>query len=284
MKSALYFIFILSLIFLACSTDKKEEAATDSTLVAVDTTQASSASTYHPGPARNFPSFSPYALTENELEISITDALADLLNQYDTGEYRTIRSDYLHYYKVPTDYDSMEASESETKTWYFNRDNQLKAYTVVYEEKIGSSVSDPNSGSSLGTSHTIIYLFSASSAGSPTLIGVYDDKVFSDQVAVNSRERIAISKCPQCGISMSYENEPTNELEILNEDYVSGLSDTFLNEYNFLVENLKGAEAQRSGDGYLVQEEHVSTAGTPYTLSYYVDQSFFDQFLKATNP
>ena len=282
MKSALY--FILSLIFLACSTAKKEEATTDSALVAADTTQASIAPAYHQEPARNFPSYSSYAVTENELEISITEVLAELLNQYDTREYRTIRSDYLHYYKVPTDYDSMDASESETKTWYFNRDNQLKAYTVDYKEKIGSSVFDPNSGSSLGTSLTIIYLFSASSAGSPALLGVYEDKVVSDQVAVTSRERIAISKCPQCGISMSYENEPTNELEILNEDYVSGLSDTFLNEYNFLVENLKGAEAQRSGDGYLVQEEQVSTAGTPYTLSYYIDQSLFDKFLKATNP
>ncbi len=284
MKSALYSLLLI--ISLSCSSGKKEESTTDSTIVATDTTPLYASPVYRPGPARNFPTFSSYPITENELEISITEALAELLNQYDTGKYKSIRSDYSLYYKVASDYegDSLDTSESETKTWYFNRDNQLKAYTVVYEEKIGSSVSDPNSGSRIGTSHTIIYLFSTNSKDRPVLIGVYDDKDESYQVAVTSRKRFLTSKCPQCGVSMSYETEPTNELEILNEDYVSSLSDTFFSDYNFLVEKLKGAEAQRSGDGYLVQEEQVSTAGIPYSLSYYIDQSLFDQFLKAMNP
>ena len=85
MKSLLY--SLLFLIVLSCAPVKKEESATDSTLVATDTAPGYTPPVYQPGPARSFPSFSSYAVTENELEVSIADALTELLNQYDTAKY-----------------------------------------------------------------------------------------------------------------------------------------------------------------------------------------------------
>ena len=282
MKSLLY--SLLFLIVLSCAPGKKEESATDSTVVATDNTPAYTPPVYHPGPARNFPSFSQYAITENELENSITEALTEMLNQYDTGKYRTIKRDYSVYYQQPSDYDesTMDASETETKTWYFDIDNKLKAYTLEYAVKVGSSVNDPNNGSNIGENETTIYLFSNSSSEDPTLIAIYNDKSVSYDFATSSKKRAITSKCPKCGISLSYESEPTNDVEVLEDDYVLGLSTTFFDEYSALLNWLKDVEVKKNDEGYRAKEE-LTHGETPYSVDYTIEKSIFEKLVKGIN-
>jgi hypothetical protein len=272
------------IITLSCSPAKNNETAVDSTVVATDTTPAYTPPVYHPGPARNFPSFSQYAITENELENSITEALTEMLNQYDTGKYRTIKRDYSVYYKEPSDDDesTMDASETETKTWYFDSDNNLKAYTLEYAVKVGSSVNDPNNGSNIGEDETTIYLFSNSSSEDPTLIAIYNDKSVSYDFATSSKKRAVTSKCPKCGISLSYESEPTNDVEVLEQNDISSLLINFLAEQDALFAWLKEAEIKKDGENYIAKEE-LTHGETPYSADYTIDESLFEKLVKGNN-
>ncbi len=290
MKSVLYFLIFL--IVLSCAPGKNNETAVDSTLVATDTTPVYNPPVYHPGPARNFPSFSSYAVTENELEGSITEALTELLNQYDTVKYRTIKSEYTVYYKVASDYegDSLDRSETETKTWYYSTTNELKAYSVAFEEKEGSSVYNPSSESKFGRSETAIYLFSADSIGDPILAGVYNDTDTYYDFAISSKQRIVTSKCPQCGVSLNFDTgtaDLTDKAKAVEQEYVSGLSTIFFEEYNSLLIWLKGMEMEKDNENYVTKEElsHLKPGSDylidyTYTVDYTINESLYKKLVK----
>jgi hypothetical protein len=278
------------IITLSCSSGKNNETTVGSTQNILDTINASVSSStatptnYSPAPARNFPSFSQYAITENELENSITEDLTEMLNQYDTGKYRMIKRDYSVYYKEPSNDDesTMDANDTETETWYFDSANELKAYTSEYSVKIGSSVYDPNSGSKIGESETTIYLFSNSSSEDPTLVAVYNDKDVYYDFATSSKKRAVTSKCPKCGVSLSYENEPTNDVEVLEQDYISILSINFLARQEVLFAWLKEAEVKKDGENYIAKEE-LTKGETPYSADYTIDESLFEKLVKGNN-
>jgi hypothetical protein len=278
------------IITLSCSPAKNNETAVDSTQNVIDTVNVSSSPSivtpinYSPAPARNFPSFSQDAITENELENTIVQALTEMLNQYDTAKYRTIKGDYSVYYQRPSDYDesTMDASETETETWYFDIDNNLKAYTREYVVRVGSSVNNPNSGSNIGESETTIYLFSNSSSEDPTLVAVYNDKDVYYDFATSSKKRAVTSKCPKCGVSLSYENEPTNDVEVLEQDYISILSINFLARQEVLFAWLKEAEVKKDGENYIAKEE-LTKGETPYSADYTIEKSLFEKLVKGNN-
>jgi hypothetical protein len=280
---------LLILIVLSCAPGKDNHTAVDSTVVATDTTLAYTPPQYHPAPARNFPLFSSYPVTENEQEVSITDALTELLNQYDTAKYKTIKSEYTVYYKVASDYegDSLDTSETETKTWYYSTTHELKAYSVAFEEKVGSSVYNPSSESKIGRSETIIYLFSSNSPEDPALVGVYKDKDTYYDNSISEKTRIITSKCPQCGVSFSYDSESTDEVEVLEQEYVSGLSTAFFEEYNSLLIFLKSAEMKKDNENYVAKEElaHVKPGSDysidyTYTVDYTINETLYKKLLK----
>jgi hypothetical protein len=240
---------------------------------------------YSPARARNFPSFSQDAITENELENVITQALVEMLNQYDTANYRTIKSEYSFYYKEASDYDSLDASRTEVKTWYYSSTNKLKAYSLVYEEKMGSSVYDPNSGSKIGRSETAIYLFSANSIGDPILAGVYNDTDTYYDFAISSKQRIVTSKCPQCGVSLNFDTgtaDLTDKAKAVEQDYVTGLSTIFIDEYSALLNWLKDVEVKKNDEDYTAKEE-LTLGETPYSVDYTIEKSLFEKLVKGNN-
>jgi hypothetical protein len=295
-------IYALSFLILtlSCSSGKNSETAVDSTQNVMDTVNVSASpsivtpTNYSPEPARNFPSFSQDAITENELENSITEALTEMLNQYDTAKYRTIKGDYSVYYQRPSDYDesTMDASETETETWYFDIDNNLKAYTREYVVRVGSSVNNPNSGSNIGENETTIYLFSNNSSEDPTIVGAYNNKNTNYDMAISTKERIVTSKCPKCGVSLDLGNNPTDfdsgtanptdKVEVIEQKYVSGLSLNFLSRYSALLNWLKDVEVKKSDEDYTAKEE-LTHGETPYTVDYTIEKSLFEKLVKGNN-
>ncbi len=84
----------------------------------------------------NFPDFTLYTLSNDSLEAEITNGMAKLLQIYDTMHYAKITSSYgweRPCYVPAQDgegYMSVE-TEEETKKWFFDRDNKLRAFSII---------------------------------------------------------------------------------------------------------------------------------------------------------
>ena len=151
MKSIHY--FFLALVLLSCSPNKNEGTTVDSIRVTKDsvvTTPVPTATVTPsmPVPEGNFPLINVEMQTQNELGNSAMQSFVALLNEYEGGEYTTIKEDYSIYYQ------EMETRDTESKTWYYDNDNQLKACAVVFDSKAGLE-------GRVQSWRTIIYLFSS---------------------------------------------------------------------------------------------------------------------------
>ena len=102
------------------------------------------------------------------------------------------------------------------------------------------------------------------------------------QVFESSKKRAITSKCPKCGISLSYESEPTNDVEVLEDNYVLGLSTTFFDEYSALLNWLKDVEVNKNDEGYTAKEE-LTHGETPYSVDYTIEKSIFEKLVKGIN-
>jgi hypothetical protein len=266
MKSIHYFFLALTIV--NCSPPKNEETVTDSTRVAKDSVTIAPAPTTTitpttPVPEGNFPSINAETQTKNELEYTITQAFVGLLNEYEEGEYETIKEEYSIYYQ------EMERRDSETKAWYYDTDNRLKACAVVFDSKAGLE-------GTVQSWRTIIYLFS----GDQKLIAVYKDiSIYGEQPM---REVVVASNCPQCGVKLILDIDPTNGFNVsgLGEVYISEQSKVFFEEYIGLIDMLKGSDLKKNDDNYTVEVEEGQT-NVPYTVIYTIDPTIYKKVIKS---
>jgi hypothetical protein len=153
--------FSLSLIVLSCTPVKNNETVVDSTQnqatdsVATQIEESSTSSsidesvqsssmdeTSEPfsGITNNFPEFWMAALTTDSLEVEINNRMAQLLQVYDTMQYATVMSSYSwerpHYVPAQEGEGGMfTETEEEKKTWFFDRFNRLRGYSMTFEER-----------------------------------------------------------------------------------------------------------------------------------------------------
>lgn len=222
------FYLLLFLIVSSCSLGKRNESAVDSTQTIVtdsaavqteetitsssidEAAQSSSpAETAEPfsGITNNFPEFSMAPLTSDSLEVEINNRMAQLLQAYDTIQYATATSSYSwerpHYIQpqdaasVPEDFDGMfPETEEEKKTWFFDRFNRLRGYSMSLEND--------------ETKKSVVYLFSNDS-----LIAVSEQQKYLDDGNVIEHLTILAQQCPKCGLATT--NNDGGQINHLNE-------------------------------------------------------------------
>ncbi len=290
MKSLLFPVLLLTIA--ACSFDKKETAsnggttpATDSltiekkapeTIVTPDVVVKPQRNNFHP--EREEP------LTKDGVEVATSQALAEILTQYDTGTYRKIRKEYTMYIESP------KSDTWEYQTWYFDSQNNLRAYERKREEKVGYDYR-----ATVVYSISAIYFFSTSQDSVATLVGVYSDEKRSEIKTFSSKKRMLTSKvkerivadnCPQCGVNLMLDFDPRTEYKVtvIDQKRISGLSETFFKEYNDVLKWLKNNELTYGNFNNRTAKEELTDGSNPYTVNYSVDSQLYENFIKETNP
>lgn len=211
-----------------------------------------------------FPAYSGEVFTEDSLENFTTKALIELLNQYDVEKLQRVNSSYTMTYEVGNDYDdsTVEGNAIESKTWYFDNNGQLSAYTLTSESRDNSSLSDKK---------TTNYLFI-----NGQLAGVYSYHLSIVQIYFLDREKIVVSQCPACGVKITEEGSGPI-LSKIDLAYVSWLTDNFFKEYDEFLKDLKSPTNKKLvGDRYFLKKQKIRDDQVVYTIKYDIDQTLYN--------
>jgi hypothetical protein len=253
MKTSLYFLLVF--IMVSCSPSKKNEAsAIDSTQNVVDTVNqipeesavlqeeespASEEKELFSGHTNNFPNYSVDALTNDSLEAEINNRIGELLQVYDTMQYAKITSSYSWerpYYARGQEGEVFLTTETEgeTKTWFFDRSNQLRGFSSEF-----------NADSDYPYTKSILYLFSNDS-----LIAISEYRVDASEVTVVDHVRVLASQCPRCGISSRAGYQENEEVSYLSEKELAVKQQEFYESIPALIQILKTGRKTATKDDY----------------------------------
>lgn len=246
-----YLIIIYLFIVLGCSIAKKEDSVVDSTQVVVDSISSSAIevlqdlvpTTYEPEPfsgiTENFPEFLMTPLSNDSLEVEINNQMGQLLQAYDTMQFVTVMSSYS--WERPYCYQGQEGpctmseeKEEETKTWFFDRANQLRGFSRISE---GTSIA----------AKSILYLLSNDElvAVSEQTVDGTDAGVFVDQL------RMLASSCPRCGLGAStFEGTLNGEVRYLTETDLATKQQEFNESMLELINILKAGRKNATADEF----------------------------------
>lgn len=289
MKPILY-ILLFSIIS-SCGPDKKKEKAVDSTQSKVATQieetatsssidesfKSSTAEELFSGTSNNFPEFSLATLTSDSLELKINNQMAELIQAYDTLHYQKITSSYA--WERPHCYQGQEGpctmsveKEEETKTWFFDRSNQLRGFSIKLE---GTSTA----------AKSILCLFSNDS-----LIAISED-VFegTDAGAFVDHLRMLASSCPRCGMEAStFEGALNGDVKYFSEKDLVTKQKEFNESMPELISILKAGrkKAKEDGDDFVFsinrtekgKAEEKSKAIT-YPVEFRVNQNLYPNYI-----
>jgi hypothetical protein len=226
----------------------------------------------------NFPAYSDTIFTEDESEAAITKDLITLLREYKTRKLVKIKSTYSMTYPVGNDGDDSteDATTTETKTWYYDINRKLSAYTLT--SKSAYVQRDVNDGSErVSNQKTTIYLFT-----NEQLAAVYDEHESTDQIFYSNKERIVITQCPACGVTISEDTSTSEGTKVspIDQAHVIELSKLFFEEHKKMLVDLQGARIERiSGDNCFFSVQKPWDDRT-YTLNYSSNQSMYLTLLK----
>jgi hypothetical protein len=270
----------ISLVFVivSCTTSKTTEAITDTISSPADSTavltSASPTEVTSDVSANNisstsipqFPSVAETVFSEFEQEAAITPALIELIDQYDTIKFFTITRDYSFTREVGNDYDETTeaATETESKTWYYDRTLQLRAYAMTFQSD--------------HIDKTELYLFNDGN-----LAGAYLDFASGGQDTQIVYERYLASQCPACGVQLRNPllGQPMeNQVTILSQENFDNLSNTFFIQYGSLTTFIKGSSPIEKDDRYELLEKITTNAESPYTVTYSMDSKILGMFTK----
>jgi hypothetical protein len=304
----IYYLSLL-LITLSCSPTKNNETAVDSTQNIVTDTVAtqieetatpsstdesvqpsSTVETEEPfsGITNQFPQIFMATLTSDSLEVEINNRMGKLIQAYDTMQYARIMSSYKweRPYCLPAQEGPCTMSvdnQEETKTWFFDRANQLRAFSRQYD-------SDTYGSYTLST----LYLLSGDS-----LIATNEfDFDENDAVSLASQARMFAPSCPRCGIvasafasliegTMAY-SSLNGEVRYLNEKDLASRQADFNESMSELISILKDGlkKAKKEGDDLVFRvnrtkegdPEHNSKAIT-YPVEFRVTKSLYRNYI-----
>jgi hypothetical protein len=224
--------------------------------------------------------YTPYTPTysysiNTKAEDSITRNLIALLREYETRKFVKIKSTYSITYPVGNDYDDSteDATQTETKTWYYDINRKLSAYT--HTSKNAYVQRDVNDGSErVSRQKTTIYLFA-----NEQLIAVYEDYDSNGQIGFSNKERIVAAQCPTCGVKIDSEDSRIT-VSPIDQAHVTELSKLFFEEYKKMLVDLQHERIERiSGDNcfFSVQKPWDDRI---YELKYSSNQSLYLTLLK----
>jgi hypothetical protein len=185
------------------------------------------------GITNNFPEFSMAVLTNDSLEVEINNRMGQLLQVYDTMQYATVMSSYSwerpHYVPAQDGEGSMDTErEGEKKTWFFDRFNRLKGYSMSLANDF--------------TRKSVVYLFSNDS-----LIAVSEQQEYLDEGNVIEHLTILASQCPNCGLATT--NNGGGQVNYLNEKDLAFTQNEFNDSMTELINILKAGRKKAMEDG-----------------------------------
>jgi hypothetical protein len=235
MKTTSSLLTLILSVVVSCTPIKNNETAVDSTQHAPDTLAKAIPIAVEPPidisktSSPNFPAYSDTIFTEDESEAAITKDLITLLREYKTRKLVKIKSTYSMTYSVGNDGDDSteDATRTETKTWYYDINRKLSAYTLTSKDAYVQR--DVNDGSErVSDQKTTIYLFT-----NEQLTAVYDDHESTNQIFYSDKERIVIAQCPACGVTISEDTSTSEGTKVspIDQAHVTELSKLFFEEY-----------------------------------------------------
>lgn len=287
-----YFPILFIYILLSCSTAKKDNVMADSTQLVTDTITQYTSEVISETPAEddnyvaesfsgitdNFPEFSMTPLSNDSLEVEINNQMGQLLQDYDTIQFNTVMSSYS--WERPYCYQGQEGPctmsvemEEETKRWFFDRNNQLRGFSIKSE---GTSIA----------AKSILYLLSNDElvAISEQTVDGTDAGVFVDQL------RMLASSCPRCGIGAStFEGSLNGEVRYLTETDLAANQQEFNASMIELINILKAGRKNATADDFdftfTIQQikegnEQEKSKAITYPVTFTVSKELYAYILK----
>ncbi len=229
------------------------------------------------GITNNFPEFSMATLTYDSLELEINNRMGKLIQLYDTIEFTMITSRYswerAFYAQAQDGPGTMSTeTESETKKWFFDKSNQLKAYTVEFEMD-----------SDYPSKKSILYLFSNDS-----LIAISEQAVDDSEVTVTYHTRIVASQCPSCGVAAIGGHREGGEIRYLNEKDLAIKQKEFSESMPELISQLKTGrkKAKEDNDDFIFTVNRTEEGNTDqkskaitYPVEFRVSKSLYPNYI-----
>lgn len=231
-------LVLLAALLSSCNSTKKEKAQPDSLAQAADPAVINP--TLNRGLATKpiFKNYSSEVLTEDERESTIVTSLASLLAIYLMQQYFSIVSD--------------------GKAWHLDEKKQLRVITI---EKENETLKENS-----------IYLFNEGK-----LIAWYSDADMSGMDTQRNRERVAVNKCPDCGIRVDLMSGQPN-VTVLGESRVNELTKYFNDDYNSVLTWLAQAPIRS-----IVGNNCVFERSSPTNARYTVNNELYNKFIKNIN-
>lgn len=189
MKKGNYFLVLLIITVLGCSSGTKTESMSDSNAVFVPETTYPAEQP--PKQIQNQALVSPFSnflnysssLSTDPFESEITFDLEELMASYNNFQFWKVESYYNRERDYEGEYGDQTETEEVTETWYFDKSNKLKAFSSNYYR----------SGEGRDTK-MLICLFSNDS-----LIALSDYWDEDGQIGMRYHTKILKSSCPECG-------------------------------------------------------------------------------------
>lgn len=185
------------------------------------------------------PEHSNKVFTDDEKEFFITQVLDSLLKVYSAQKYFIISGN--------------------DKTWYVDQNKDLR---IMVRKRSNETIQEIS-----------INLFM-----NKQLVAVYDDTDVSGQDTQYNRERIAGSRCPDCGVRFDLASYDT-AITVLNDANVNELSQYYYSDYNNVLNFLAQASIQRTDNNIYFFER-----GEPNRNRYAVHAELYNKFIKRINP
>lgn len=269
MKTSLLFITVI--IVASCAKPNSKTDTVDSTQLSADTTVSKTVNPIETGQvdkpaapdeppidsALVSPEFDFYAqtLSSDKRETKLVNKLSQLVEQFTKEKFVTTRMSYVHDDAVGY------GKERQEEIWYYNANRQLCAFTSNYKTE--------------RTTRSELYLFREDN-----LLALSSDNEFQDEgPRAYSSVRIVSSLCPQCGLTLSKEEESESQeykADVVDQsDLDKYSSDLFTKHEDMLKEFKEATNLTKIGDRY-----RMFVFVNSDTIKYSIDPNLVNKFFK----
>jgi hypothetical protein len=249
MKTKNYLFLVILLIFTRCNQPSTKGETADSTQHSTDTTVSNvlnpieTVQTDKPveldeSPIDSVtlasPEFDFYAqtLSSDKREAKLVNKLAQLVEQFKSEKYVAIEKSY----SFVDSYAIFGGKAREDEIWYYNFNRQLCAFSSTYKSE--------------RTTRSEFYL-----CREGEILALSSDNEFQDEgPRAYTSVRIVSSLCPQCGLTLSKEEEgevQEYQATVLEQSDLDKYSSDFFNKHEDMLKDFKGAtNLTKIGDRY----------------------------------
>ncbi|NOS54916.1 MAG: hypothetical protein HOP37_01510 [Cyclobacteriaceae bacterium] len=239
MKPILY--SLLFLIVLSCAPGTKEKDQQDSVAQTTDTVVVNRNLNPAFATAPDFRTHSKKVYTEDERESVIITSLDSLFAHYLKQKYFSIASETF-----------------EKKSWHLDENKQLR---IITTERENETVNENS-----------IYLFNKGK-----LIAYYRDVDMDGQDTQRNRERIAMNKCPDCGVRFDVTSSQI-VVNTVEEARVNELASYINQDYKEVLDWITQAPIRS-----IVGSNCIFERGSPNNARYIVNMELYSKFIKNIN-